>query len=145
MDTEVQIKNIKCSRSAMIALRNQYDGTDKAKKRVLELKVQIKHLFYKYEFSFSFKKFVTALQKHFKVLERYEVSIYETDKIDPLFEKYQNNKPEFKTDIGICRSQCTTFIDAITFSKPRYLVSFQQILVLVVDNMVEEVGVISYL
>ena len=77
-DAEVWIKNIKCGRSAMIALRNHYNGTDEAKKRVLESKVQIKHLFYKHEFSFSFEKFVTALQKHFKVLERYEVSMYET-------------------------------------------------------------------
>ena len=71
----------------------------------------------KHEFTFSFEKFATALQKHFKVLERYEVSMYESDKVDLLFEKCQNNNPEFKTDVGICRSQCTTFIDAITFLK----------------------------
>lgn len=116
-DAEVWIKNIKCGRNAMIALRNHYDGTDEAKKRVLESKAQIKHIFYKHEFSFSFEKFATALQKHFKVLERYEVSMYESDKVDLLFEKCQNNNPEFKTDVGICRSQCTTFIDAITFLK----------------------------
>ena len=96
----------------MIALRNYYNGTDEAKKRVLELKVQIKHLFYKHDFSFLFEKFITAFQKYFKVLKRYEGSMYETDKVEPLFEKCQNNNPEFKKDIGICRSQCT-----ITFLK----------------------------
>ena len=37
--------------------------------------------------------------------------------MDLLFEKCQNNNPEFKTDVDICRGQCTTFINEITFLK----------------------------
>lgn len=86
-DVEIWIKNIKYSRAAMLALRNYYDGTDKAKKRVLESKAQIKNIFYKHEFSFSFEKFITVLQKHFKILERYNVPIHEAEKVNLLFEK----------------------------------------------------------
>ena len=116
-DAETWIKNIKCGRAAMVALRSHYDGTDEAKKRVLESKAQIKYIFYKHEFSFSFEKFITALQKHFKILERYDVPMYEEEKVELLFEKCQNNNPEFKMDVGICRNQCSTFIDAITYLK----------------------------
>ena len=37
-DTEIWIKNIKCSRAIILALRNYYDRTDEAKKGVLESK-----------------------------------------------------------------------------------------------------------
>ena len=116
-DAEIWIKNIKCGRAAIVALRKHYDGVDEAKKRVLESKAQIKYIFYKHEFSFSFEKFITALQKHFKVLERYNIPMYENEKVKLLFDKCQNNNPEFKMEVGIYRAQCTTFISRIMYLK----------------------------
>ena len=116
-EAEVWVKNIKCGRAAMIALRAHYDGPDEARKRTLEAKAKLKSLFYKHEFTFSFEKFITALQGHFKVFEKYNMPMYEHEKVEILFEKRQNNNPEFKLEVGICRSQHDTFIGAITYLK----------------------------
>ena len=101
----------------MLALRKHYDGPDEAKKRTLEAEAKLKSLFYKHEFSFPFERFITEMQKHFKVLERYEMPVHEQKKVETLFEKCQNNHPEFKMEVGICRSQNDTFIGAITYLK----------------------------
>lgn len=116
-ESEVWIKGIKCGRQAMKALRAHYDGPDEARKRTLESKAKLKTLFYKHEYTFSFEKFITALQRHFKVLERYNMPMYEHEKVEALFDKCQNSNPEFKLELGICRSQHDTFIGAITYLK----------------------------
>ena len=116
-DAEVWIQNIRCGRAAMLALRSHYDGPDEAKKRTLEAESKLKSLFYKHEYSFSFERFITEMQKHFKVLERYEMPVHEQKKVETLFDKCQNNHPEFKMEVGICRSQNDTFIVAITYLK----------------------------
>ncbi|GFH50497.1 predicted protein [Chaetoceros tenuissimus] len=43
--------------------------------------------------------------------------MYEQQKVEKLFEKCQNNHPEFKVEVALCRSQQTTFIGAITYLK----------------------------
>ena len=57
------------------------------------------------------------MQGHFKVFERYGMPMYEHQKVEKLFEKCQNSNPEFKLEVGICRSQQDTFIGAITYLK----------------------------
>ena len=116
-ESEVWIKNIKCGRVAMQALRTHYDGPDEAKKRTLEAESKLKALFYRHEYTFSFEKFITQMQGHFKVFERYGMPMYEHQKVEKLFEKCQNSNPEFKLEVGICRSQQDTFIGAITYLK----------------------------
>lgn len=61
--------------------------------------------------------FNTELQKHFKVLERYHMPVHKQNKVESLVEKWKNNHPEFKLEVGICRSQNDTFIGAITYLK----------------------------
>ena len=116
-DAEVWIKNIKCGRAAMLALWNHYDGHDEAKKRTLEAKQKLSTCFYKHEFTFSFENFISVLQGCFKTLERYDKVMYELDMVENLFEKCQNNHPDFKQEVIICRSQHNTFIGAITYLK----------------------------
>ena len=116
-ESEVWIKNIKCGREAMEALRTHYDGPDEARKRTLEAEAKLKTLSYKHEYTFSFERFITALQGHFKIFERYHMPMYEHQKVEKLFDKCQNNNPEFKLEVGICRSQHDTFIGAITYLK----------------------------
>ena len=116
-DAEVWIKGKKCGRSAMMALREHYDGPDEAKKRTLEAKQKLSSCFYKHEFTFSFEKFISVLEGCFKTLERYGIPMYESDKVDTLFECCQNNHPEFKQEVTICRSKHDTFIGAITYIK----------------------------
>ena len=115
--TEVWIKNIKCGRAVMLALKTHYDSSDEARKRTLEAKVKLKNLFYKHKYTLSFEKFISALQGHFKVFEKYIMPMYEHEKVEKLFEKCQNNNPEFKLEVEICRSQHDTFIGAITYLK----------------------------
>ena len=55
-DAESWIKNIRCGRRAMIALRQHYDGPDEARKRFTDAKTKLKTIFYKHEASFSFEK-----------------------------------------------------------------------------------------
>ena len=116
-ESEVWIQNIKCGRQAMQALRTHYDGPDEAKKRTLEAEAKLKSLFYKHEYTFPFEKFITALQGHFKVFERYGMPMYEQKKVETLFEKCQNTHPEFKLEVGIGRSQHDTFLGAVTYLK----------------------------
>ncbi|GFH56845.1 hypothetical protein CTEN210_13321 [Chaetoceros tenuissimus] len=116
-DAEVWIKNIKCGRLAMIALHKQCDGPDEAKKRTLEAEAKLKKLCYKYEHSFPFEKFITRMENCFKVFERYNMPMYEQQKVEKLFDKCQNSHPEFKMEVALCRSQQTTFIGAITYLK----------------------------
>ena len=101
----------------MQALCTHYDGPDEAKKRTLEAEAKLKKLCYRHEYTFPFEKFITRMENCFKVFGRYDMPMYEQQKIEKLFEKCQNNNPEFKLEVGICRSQQTTFIGAITYLK----------------------------
>ena len=108
---------MRCGKQAMEASRTHYDGPDEAKKRLSEAKARLKTIFYRHEATFSFEKYVTALNDIYLIHERYNEPIYETDKVENLLDKCQNNHPEFKQEIVMCRSTKHTFKDAVTHLK----------------------------
>ena len=101
----------------MNALRRHYDGPDEAKESALEAKQRLATCFYKHEYSFSFEKFITVLQGIYKTLERYDKPMYESQKLDSLLDRCQNNRPEFKQEVVICRIKEETLIGAIVYLK----------------------------
>ena len=101
----------------MTALRTHYDGPDEAKKRLSAAKAQLDKLFYRNEATFSFEKYVTALNKVYNIHERYDEPIYEYDKVRNLLEKYQNNHVEFKQTVVLYRTQHKIFAGAVTMLK----------------------------
>ena len=101
----------------MIALRAHYDGPDEAKKRLSLAKSKLDKLFYRNEATFSFEKYVTALNDIYNIHERYEEPIYESDKVRYLLEKCHTSHQEFRQTIVLCRSQHTTFAGAVTMLK----------------------------
>jgi len=116
-EAETWFRNIKCGRKAMQALQTHYDGPDESHKRMEEARTKISSTFYKHEGTFTFEKFVTILQDAFQILEKYGEPLYEREKLRLLFSKSQNNHPEFKQEINICRQQYDTFAEAITYLK----------------------------
>ena len=116
-EAESWIKNIVGGREAMRALQLHYDGPDEARKRLSVAKAQLEKLFYRHEATFSFEKYVTALNDIYNIHERYQEPIFESDKVRYLLEKCQNNHAEFKQTIVLCRSQHTTFTGAVTMLK----------------------------
>ena len=116
-EAETWFRNIKCGRKAMQALQRHYDGVDEGKRRVEEARAKIANTFYKHEGTFSFEKFATNLYDAFQILEKYGKPLYEDEKLRLLFTKSQNNHPEFKQEIIICRQQYETFAEAVTYMK----------------------------
>ena len=116
-DAESWIKNVKCGRAAMEALRTHYDGPDEARKRLADARAKLKNLFYKHEATFSFEKYVTALNSIFLIHERYNEPIYESNKVEYLLDKCQNSHPEFKQEVVVCRSRHDTFNGAVIYMK----------------------------
>ena len=119
LDTEAEswIRNIKCGREAMKALQGHYDGPAEARNRITTANQQLEKLFYRHEFTFSFEKYVTALNGVFKTLERYDEPMYESNKVKALLDKCQNNNQEFKQSVQMCRTLHNTFEDAVTYLK----------------------------
>ena len=119
LDSEAEswIKNIKCGRLAMKALQDHYDGPAEGRNRISTANQQLEKLFYRHEFTFSFEKYVTALNSIFKTLERYNEPMYETNKVKALLDKCQNNNVEFKQAVQMCRTLHTNFEDAVTYLK----------------------------
>ena len=119
LDTEAEtwFRNIKCGREAMKALQIHYDGPDESKRRKEEARSKIKNVYYKHEGTFTFERFVTNLFDAFQVLEKYGEPLYEQEKLRLLFSKSQNAHQEFKQEVVICRSRCTTFRSAVTYLK----------------------------
>ena len=119
LDTEAEtwFRNIKCGREAMKTLQIHYDGPDESKRRMEEARAKIKDIYYKHEGTFTFENFVTNLFDAFQILEKYGEPLYEQEKLRLLFSKSQNTHPEFKQEVVICRSQCTTFAGAVTYLK----------------------------
>ena len=78
---------------------------------------KISNTFYKHEGTFTFEKFATNLYDAFQILEKYGESLYENEELRLLFTKSQNNHPEFKQEIIICRQQYDTFAEAVTYLK----------------------------
>jgi len=119
LDTEAEtwFRNIKCGREAMKALQTHYDGPDESKRRMEEARAKIKIVYYKHEGTFTFENFVTNLFDAFQILEKYGEPLYEQEKLRLLFSKSQNTHPEFKQEVVICRSQCTTFASAVIYLK----------------------------
>ena len=116
-DAESWITNLKGGRQAMAALRNHYDGPDEAKKRLSSAKAKLEKLFYRNEATFSFEKYITALNNVWNVHVRYGEPIYESDKVRYLLDKCQNNHQEFRQTLVLCRSQHDTFNGAVTMLK----------------------------
>ncbi len=116
-EAETWIKNIKCGRVAMQALQRHYDGTDEARKRLDTAKAQLDKTFYRHEATFSFEKFVTALNSIYTIHDRYNEPIYESDKVRYLLDKCQNNHTEFKQAVMLCRTMHDTFPSAVTYLK----------------------------
>lgn len=116
-EAESWIKNIKGGRRMMQTLQLHYDGPDEAKKRLNSAKAQLDNIFYRHEATFSFEKYVTALNDIYNTHERYHEPIYETDKVRYLLEKCQNNHAEFKQMVVLCRTQHNTFTAAVTMLK----------------------------
>jgi len=119
LDTEAEtwFCNIKCCRAAMKALQLHYDGPDESKRSKGEAKSKIKNVYYKHEGIFTFEKFVTNLYDAFHILEKYGEPLYEEENLRLLFTKSQNAHPEFKQEVVICRSQCSTFASAVIYLK----------------------------
>ena len=116
-EAETWFRNIKCGRKAMQALQRHYDGVDEGKRRVEEARSKISNIFYRHEGTFSFEKFATNLYDAFQILEKYGKPLYEDEKLRLLFSKCQNNHPEFKQEIIICRQQYESFAEAVTYMK----------------------------
>ena len=116
-EAESWIKNIRGGRRMMQTLQLHYDGPDEARKRLNTAKAQLDKLFYRHEATFSFEKYVTALNDINNIHERYHEPIYETDKVRYLLEKCQNNHAEFKQMVVLCRTQQNTFNGAVTMLK----------------------------
>ena len=116
-EAEPWIRNIKCGRKAMQALQKHYDGVDEAKRRIDEARAKIASAFYRHEATFTFEKFATNLYDSFMILEKYGKALYEDEKLRLLFSKCQNNHPDFKQEVNICRQQYETFTEAVTYMK----------------------------
>jgi len=116
-EAETWFRNIKCGRKAMKALQRHYDGVDESRRRMEEARAKISSTFYKHEGTFTFERFATNLYDAFQVLEKYGEPLYENEKLRLLLSKSQNNHPEFKQEIIICRQQYNTFSDAVTYLK----------------------------
>jgi len=82
-----------------------------------EARSKLKKIYYKHEGTFTFEKFVTNLYDAFQVLEKYGEPLYEEEKLRLLFSKSQNAHPEFKQEVVICRSRCSTFASAVIYLK----------------------------
>jgi len=119
LDTEAEtwFRNIKCGRVAMKALQIHYDGSDESKRRKEEARAKLKNVYYKHEGTFTFEKFVTNLYDAFQILVKYREPLYEEEKLRLLFNKSQNAHPEFKQEIVICRSKCSSFSSAVIYLK----------------------------
>jgi hypothetical protein len=116
-EAESWIKILKGGRSMMQALRLHYNGPDEAKKRLSTAKAQLDKNFYRHEATFSFEKYITALNDIFNTHEKYNERIYESDKLRYLLDKCQNNHSEFKQIVVLCRTTQTTFNGAVTMLK----------------------------
>ena len=116
-EAETWFRNIKCGRKAMKALQRHYDGVDESRRRMEEARAKISSTFYKHEGTFTFERFATNLYDAFQILEKYGEPLYENEKLRLLFTKSQNNHPEFKQEIIICRQQYDTFSEAVTYLK----------------------------
>jgi len=116
-EAETLFRNVKCGRRAMQAFQKHYDGADEAKRRIDEARAKISATFYKHEATFTFEKFATNLYDSFMILEKYGKPLYEDEKLRLLFSKCQNNHPDFKQKVNICRQQYETFTEAITYMK----------------------------
>jgi len=115
-EAETWVRNIKYGR-AMKDLQLHYDGPDESKRRKEEARSKIKNVYYKHEGTFTFEKFVTNIYDAFHILEKYGEPLFEEEKLRLHFSKSQNALPEFKLEVLIYRSQCSTFASAVVYLK----------------------------
>ena len=112
---EAWVKNTTCGRTAMQQLRDHYDGMAEGEKRKLSAKDNLDNLHYRNEQTFSFEKYITALQDNFQTLARYNIEPYEEDKVRTLLNGIRVSNQEFITCVSIARSRYDTFIEAATY------------------------------
>ena len=112
---EAWVKNTTCGRIAMEKLREHYDGMAEGEKRKLSAKDNLDSLHYQNEQTFSFEKYITALQNNFQTLVRYNIEPYEEDKVRMLLNGIRVSNQEFATCVSITRSRYDTFIEAATY------------------------------
>jgi len=101
----------------MKALQLHYEGPDESKRRKEEARAKLKNIYYKHEGTFTFEKFVTNLFDAFQILEKYGEPLYEEEKLRLFFTKSQHAHPDFKQEIMICRSKCSSFASAVIYLK----------------------------
>ena len=88
----------------MLALQNNYDRKSEGEHRKQVAKDYIKRLFYRNKSTFSFEKYVTTMKQTFNVLENYNVSLHEEDKISKILDNINGPNNDFKTEVNIYRS-----------------------------------------
>jgi hypothetical protein len=115
-DAETWMKGKKCGRQAMIALQTHYDGESEGERRKQVARADLEKLFYRNETTYSFEKYITKLKQIFNVLEKYNVPVYEEQKVQYLLDKVNCPNPELKTEVNICRSfHAASFENAATY------------------------------
>ena len=90
------------------------DGKSEVRRQKKQPREALKKLTYWHEHTFRFDKYINALQSNFQVLERFDVPIYEEDKMTYLLNNISVNSAEFKTTISIVRQRFTTFNESST-------------------------------
>ena len=73
-----------CVQEAMLVLQNHYAGKSESGCRKQEFKDYLKRLFYSNKTTFYFQKYVGRAEQTFKVLDNYNVPLYEEDKFRQL-------------------------------------------------------------
>ena len=111
---EASIKQVKCDRAAMQNLRQHFDENSEGESHKIQASEALKKDHYRHEHAFRFEKYITKLQINFKVLERFDVTLYEEDNKTYLLNKISVDNAKFKTNIAIVRQSSITFNKAYT-------------------------------
>ena len=115
-DAEAWMKGRRCGRVAMLALQAHYDGESEGERRKQVARADLDKLHYRNESTFSFEKYVTKLKSCFNVLQKYNVPVYEEEKVQRLLDNINCPNQELKTEVSICRSSHSdTFDQAATY------------------------------
>ena len=78
------MKGERSGRDEMLVLQNHYAGKSESGCRKQEFKDYLKRLFYSNKTTFYFQKYVGRAEQTFKVLDNYNVPLYEEDKFRQL-------------------------------------------------------------
>ena len=64
----------------------------------------LKRLFYRNETNIYFEKYVIKMKQDFNVLDNYNVTLYEEDKVRQLLDNIKSPNNDLKTEVNICIS-----------------------------------------